>query len=116
MERYKFLVLNGRSRTGKTCLARQIVCPPHETLELNCAGGSEPDLRGFSRLKHRAVFFDEGTPMMVLKQKKLFQAGPTWTQLGMSTTNCHSYNVMLARIPLIIASNTWEEVQRVDSF
>ena len=48
--------------------------------------------------------------MMVLKQKKLFQAGPSWTQLGMSTTNCHSYTVMLARIPLIIASNTWVEM------
>ena len=109
-DRYKFLVLCGRSGTGKSSLARQLICDPLETLELNCAGGAEPDLRGCNRLLHRAVLFDEGTPKMVLGQKKLFQAGPNWIQLGMSTTNCHSYKQMLGRVPLIITSNTWMEL------
>ena len=109
-DRYKFLVLCGRSGTGKSSLARQLICDPLETLELTCAGGAEPDLRGYNRLLHRAVLFDEGTPKMVLGQKKLFQAGPNWIQLGMSTTNCHSYQQMLGRVPLIITSNTWMEL------
>ena len=68
-ERYQFLVLVGPSRTGKTCLARQLVCAPIETLELNCATGAKPDLRAFSRSSHKAILFDVATPTMVLQQK-----------------------------------------------
>ena len=108
-DRYKFLVLVGRSRTGKTCYARQLCCPAHQTLELNCAAGAEPDLREYDCDKHGAILFDEASPAMVLLQKKLFQAQPAWVQLGSSTTNCHSYKVMLGRVPLIICSNSWLE-------
>ena len=109
-ERYSFLVLVGRSKTGKTCLGRQLCCQPHETLELNCATGAEPDLRAFDRELHKAILFDEATPKMVLQQKKLFQAAPAWIQLASSTTNCLGYSVMAAAVPLIIASNTWKEL------
>ena len=109
-ERYMFLVLVGPSRTGKTCLARQLICLPHETLELNCATGAEPDLRSFTRSAHKAILFDEAPPKMVLAQKKLFQAQPAWMQLAATTTSCHANKVMLGRVPLIIASNTWVEL------
>ena len=109
-ERCQFLGLVGPSRTGKTCLARQLVCPPTETLELNCATGAEPDLRPFTRSSHKAILFDEATPKLVLAQKKLFQAQPAWVQLAATTTSCHGYKVMLGRVPLIIASNTWVEL------
>ena len=108
-DRYKFLVLTGRSRTGKTRYAMHLFGDVSRTLELNCAAASEPDLRTFDPEHHSAVLFDEASAAMVLKQKKLFQAPPCWIQLGASTTNCHSYEVVMAGCKMIICSNRWDE-------
>ena len=42
--RYKFLVLSGPSRVGKTAFARSLCDPHYQTLENTCASGAEPDL------------------------------------------------------------------------
>ena len=44
---------------------------------------------------------------MVIRQKKLFQGPPTMGDLGMSTTNCHAYSVMVSGTRMVICSNDW---------
>ena len=45
--RFKFLVLDGPSRMGKTLFARSL-CADGDVLELNMAGGAQADLRAYS--------------------------------------------------------------------
>ena len=45
--RYRFLVLAGPSRVGKTAFARSLCSPGMETLEVNCSSGAEPDLKAY---------------------------------------------------------------------
>ena len=74
--RYKFLVLEGPSRMGKTQFARSLIEPAaSEVLELNCNSGEEPDMRGFVWSKHKLVLYDEAHPHMVTRQRLLLQAG-----------------------------------------
>lgn len=105
--RYKFLVIEGPSRIGKTHYAKALY-GPHRTLEINCASGKEPNLRGFDRTKHDAILFDEAPASMILQQRRLFQAPPERVELGTSTTNCHSYKVYVHRIAMIICSNHFQ--------
>ena len=113
--RYKFLVLCGNSGTGKTWFCKYITGDPAECLEVNCANCPEPDLRPFDPLRHKAVLFDEASPSMVISQKKLFQCPPVEVSLGMSTTNCHAYNIFVSGCKFVICSNTWiEDVARMD--
>ena len=107
--RYKFLVIEGESCTGKSYFVRWIMGDPNLVLETNCASTPEPDLREYCPLKHKAVLFDEASPSMVLRQKKLFQAPPCMVELGSSTTNCHCYKVLLYRQRLVICSNKWTQ-------
>lgn len=105
--RYKFFVLEGRSRTGKTYFVRNHTGNPADVYQMNCASGAEPDLREFNWFVHTTVLFDEAHPDMVLKQRLLFQSQPAMVRLGMSTTNCHSYEVCLFQKKLVICANGW---------
>ena len=106
--RYKFLVLVGPSRTGKTQLARSLAGPTGGlAYEINCASGSEPDLRGFRFSRHGLILYDEVHPAQVAAQRLLFQAGTTLLSLGCSNTNCHSYTVYVHKVRMVLCSNTW---------
>ena len=71
--RFKFLVLEGASRLGKTQLAISLV--GHElTYACNCQEVQEPNLRGFDRAKHRCIVYDEITWETVIRNKVLFQS------------------------------------------
>ena len=105
--RYKFLVLDGPSKLGKTQFAKSFVESSDQLLELNCAAGQEPDLRGFRYGQHEVVLFDEIRARIVAQQRKLFQACAAEVQLGCSATNCHSYTVFLFRVKLVLCSNSW---------
>jgi hypothetical protein len=105
--RYKFLVLDGPSKLGKTQFAKSFVESDEHLLELNCAAGQEPDLRGFRYGQHAVVLFDEIRAGIVARQRKLFQACAAEVQLGCSATNCHSYTVFLFRVKLVLCSNGW---------
>ena len=105
--RYRYLVITGASRLGKTMFARSLAKEGWGTLELNCAGGSEPDLRAYRLREHDCIVFDEITAFQVVKQKKLFQAAPCFVELGCSTTNCHSYKVYVHRRKMVLCTNTW---------
>jgi len=105
--RYRMLILEGPSKIGKTIYARSLTPPNRSYLELNCTSGAEPDLRSFRFSQHGLILFDEIGPSTVLKQRKLFQAGPVEIQLGCSTTNCFAYCVCLYQVRLVLCSNTW---------
>ena len=108
--RYRFLVLVGPSRLGKTCFARSLVRPGNaEVLEVNCSAGEEPDLRGFRFKTHKLILFDEIEPAAVSKQRKLFQATLARVQLGCSATNCFSYEVFVHGIRMVLATNHWDK-------
>ena len=109
LSRYKFLVIEGKSKTGKTYFTKWMLGAPDRVFETNCASCPEPELRDFNALYHQIILFDEAAPQMVIKQKKLFQAPPCFVELGCSTTNCHAYRVLLTGIRLVICSNGWSE-------
>ena len=114
--RYKFLVIEGKSMTGKTYYTKWLMGNPSRVFETNCASCPEPELRDFKALYHQVILFDEASPKMVLSQKKLFQAPPCFIELGCSTTNCHAYRALLSGIRLVICSNGWsEEVEALTS-
>ena len=105
--RKKFLVLEGPSGVGKTEFVRALF-GASRTLELNCAScGLSPDLRQMNPLLHRLVLFDEASPEMVLKNRKLFQAPATLVDLGHSPTGMNVYRVWLNDAVLVVNSNRW---------
>ena len=105
--RYKFLVLAGPSRVGKTAFARSLCEPGMEIVEVNCASGAEPNLKAYRFRKHGLILFDEVEAEQVAAQRKLFQAQASPVQLACSSTNCFSYEVFVWRKKLVLASNNW---------
>ena len=105
--RYPFLVVEGASGTGKTVWVKWLLGDPSLVHECNCASCPEPELRQYDALVHKLILFDEASPEMVIRQKKLFQGPPTWVDLGMSTTNCHAYKVLVSGTRMVICSNDW---------
>jgi len=105
--RYKFLVLEGPTSVGKSQFVRSLTAAGR-TYEADCSGQClEPDLRGFSKLTHDVLFFDEASAELVLANKKLFQASSSVVQMARSSTNCHSYQVWAWRIKMVVCSNRW---------
>ena len=107
LPRYKFLVLAGPSKVGKTAFARSLCEAGMEVLEVNCASGEEPNLRAYRLSQHGLILFDEILAKQVAEQRKLFQAQCAPLQLGCSATKCYSYEVFLWRKKLVLASNNW---------
>ena len=105
--RFKFLVLEGPSCTGKTQFARHLVPDGRKVFEINCAAEQEPALQGFNLVEFGLVLFDEVRPSVIAKQRKLFQAGVSEIQLGCSATNVHMYKVCTYRTRLVCCSNDW---------
>ena len=106
--RYKFLVLQGPSRVGKTAFAWSLCDPGFETLEINCASGAEPDLRAYRLSRHGLILFDEIVPQQVVSQRKVVQAQSAKVQLGCSATNTYSYDIFVWKKGFLLASNNWD--------
>ena len=105
--RYPFFVMEGRTQTAKTCWASDRLGYKKKVFYVNAAYGNEPDLRKYDYFRQRIILYDEASPEMVIAQKLLFQAPPVWVKLGQSQTNCHSYDVFVSGVMMIICSNTW---------
>ena len=106
-DRYKFLVLDGPSRTGKSRFAGSLARDPARFLNIDCSSATEPDMRDFRRGQHDVVCWDEGSPEMVLRVKKLAQASVDEVRLGQSATNLVSYRIWFHRTMLVVCSNVW---------
>ena len=111
--RYPFLVLEGPSRMGKTAFAESLV-EEGSCFNVDCSSATEPELRQFDSNRHRMLLFDEATPQLVIRSKRLFQSPSNWVRLGQSATNVNSYQVWAHKVPMVITSNTWSsEVARM---
>ena len=111
LDRYKFLVLDGETRMGKTRYVQSaLVAAPEQALILDCGDAVIPALKGnFDRAKHTLIMFDEAHASMVMRCKKLFQAGANPVTYGSSPTNAYVHTVWLHGIKLVIGSNCWAE-------
>ena len=108
LSRFKFLVLEGPSRKGKTELAKSLY-GVEATFYTNVQDVSEPNLRGFDRRKHKACILDEATPELVLQNKVLFQATADGVDLSQSKCGQHTYWRLLYARALIVCTNKWVE-------
>jgi hypothetical protein len=104
-----FLVLEGPSGVAKTAYANSL-WGSASTLELNMAGSDDFCLRQFNPAIHKAIVWDEARPNVVSSQRKLFQCGPSWVDLGQSPTGAHVYRVWLNDSAMIVCSNKWTEL------
>ena len=104
--RFRFLVLVGRSKLGKTNLALSLF-GIHYTYVSNAQGCQEPYILGYSKRFHRAILLDECSPDMVRANKQLFQANSDGAFTGFSKTGCYTKFHWLYQVPLIISTNTW---------
>ena len=105
--RFKFLVIVGESRWGKTQMALSLF-GRDSTLYANCQNVDEPGLAKFARGCHRAVLCDEATPKMVLRNKVLFQCNAEGVTLQESRCNQHTVWKWLYMIPMVICCNHWD--------
>jgi hypothetical protein len=106
--RFRFLVIDGPSLLGKTAFARSLA-PPGCSLELNMAGGKDPDLRTYDAMRHDVLIWDECAPAQVLANRKLFQACAASIQLGTSSTNVYAFEVYCGGKKFVVSSNVWCE-------
>lgn len=107
MDRYRFLVLDGPSCTGKTLFA-QSLNPPGATLRVDCCVGT-PTLRMFDREVHLAIVLDEITPQVAIAFKRALQASSELVTLESSATSSSWYSLYLHRVMIICCSNTWAD-------
>lgn len=106
LDRYRFLVLEGPSRMGKTAFVYSLV-ERRCCYEMNLAGGANPDLRDYSANEHMLLFFDECSPQQTVANKKLFQAGIRPVSLNTSATNMYAIKVYVGGKMMVCASNDW---------
>ena len=101
------MVLCGPSGLGKTEYVKGLY-GAEATYECDCSATETPDLKAFDRGRHRAILFDEASPEMVLRNKKLFQSHISGAVLGQTTTGCFSYRVWAWRRLLVVTTNNWD--------
>ena len=111
--RYKFLVLLGPSRMGKTQLALSL-WGNTRTYVSQCQGVEEPNLTSFDRRLHKAIIFDEADPKMVLGNKVLFQASSEGVNLCQSKCQQYSLFRWLYQVPCIVSTNKWSSSYKFD--
>jgi len=110
--RFKFLLLRGRSRMGKSQKAMSLFGIAH-TLPLNCQGlqTTLPSLRSVVPDQIRCIVFDEFSAEQVLANKLVFQAGPWPVTLAQSACGQHAYSVNLYAMPMVCCSNDFKTSQ-----
>jgi hypothetical protein len=107
--RKKTLVLEGPSGTNKTQYALSLYGVEY-TMELNMADTDNFCLRGFRPMHHKAILWDEASPHLISKQRKLFQCPPTLVTLGQSSTGMLVYSVWVNDCVMIVCSNKWTSI------
>jgi hypothetical protein len=109
LRRYKFLIYEGVSRSGKTERAIQWFTR-EKTLVVSSMNTSTPSLRPWLSGKFKAIVFDEGNWSLVALNRQLFQAGMNSVTLSQSQWNEHAYQLCLLGVPLMVTSNNfWQD-------
>ena len=104
--RFKFLVLCGDSRFGKTRFACSLYgCP--QTYVAQCQGVTQPSLAGFDPRRDRCIVLDEPSPDLVDSCKVFLQASLEGSELYQSPTQRFTRWVWVYAVPIIICTNDW---------
>ena len=112
--RKKFLILEGPSRTGKTEYVRCLFAVGR-VLELNLAGVNVVCLQSFQHQKPDCLLWDEASPALVARNRKLFQHPACMVDTGHSPTGQYVLHVFLNDCVSIICSNSWSaELTKLD--
>ena len=106
--RKKILVLDGPSGLGKTEYVRSLFLRD-SLLELNAACMQVVILPGFQQKGTRAILWDECHAELVIRNRKVFQHGTSWIDVGHSPTGQHVKRYFLNDCVSIICSNRWRE-------
>jgi len=110
--RRKFLILEGSSNVGKSEFARLLSKSPAHFIELDCTDCEHVDLRAFSPGFHDLILWDEATPQLVMKYKKLFQGQGVDCQMAQTRTSKDNYEAFPYNVKMVICSNIWSELCR----
>ena len=115
LRRFRFLVYDGPSRTGKTERAAAW-WGDAETLVVNAQGTTTPSLRDWDSGTHKAVVYDEGSWLLPASQRMLFQSGLRPVKMAQSNCNSECYDILLYGVPQMITSNNfWAGWERSNS-
>ena len=109
--RFRFLVLEGKTKLGKTHLGKSLY-GEENTFYVNMQTCNEPDLRGWRYGRDKALLLDEISPEQVLAHKVMFQAGIDGVILGSSQCNQFAYWRFLYGVPIICCTNKWLPPER----
>ena len=104
---------------GTTILVQgALVNHPSQALELDCADAVVPALKdNFSRVHNIFIMVYEAHAEMIVRGKKVFQAGINLVTYGTRPTNVNVTNAWLHGIKLVIGSHVWlEELERVKPY
>ena len=112
LRRFRLLIYDGPSRTGKTERAVHWF-GPERTLVIGCQNVTTPNLRGYRPGQHFCIVFDEGSWALVAQNRQLFQAGPYPVMLGQSPCNDLAYEVFIHGVALVVTSNAfWDKASQ----
>ena len=103
--RYKFLVLRGGPRAGKSTLAKALgqIFGCGRVFVQTVQSAVAPDLKLFSNEEHGYILFDNVNDVeFVLSQRALFQGNNGMHTLGDSKTGIYAYQVWLCAVPIVV--------------
>ena len=106
--RKKILALDGPSGVGKTEYVRSLFLRD-ALLEINAASMQAVCLPSFNQRRTRCILWDECGAELVSRNRKVFQHGTGWVDIGHSPTAQHIRRYFLNDCVSIIASNRWVE-------
>ena len=103
LERYKFLVIRGATRTGKSTLARSLGKANQVPFIQTVQSATDPDLKNYDPDFHSFIIFDNVNDVrFVMDYRALLQANNDIHVLGASKTGMYSYEVWLHCVPIVI--------------
>ena len=106
LDRFRFLVLVGPSRMGKTNMAINIF-GPELTIYVNVQNAEEPNLAGYCFEQTKAILLDEMKPIMASSNKVLFQASISGVCLRESRCQQFADWDLFYQIAFIVCTNEW---------
>jgi hypothetical protein len=104
LRRFKTLVYDGPSRTGKT----ERACHwwgSERSLVVNAQDCLTPNLREFLSGRYETIIFDEGNWELLWRNRALLQASARPVCLSQSQCNESAYSVQVFGIPMVVTSN-----------
>ena len=104
--RFKFLILEGESRFGKTRFACNLFGSKF-TVVINCQGVQQPYMSRYDPSFHRAIVLDEPSAELVARCKVFLQAGMDGAELFQSATQRYTRWYCVHNVPIIICTNDW---------